>query len=207
MESPRAADPQLISRSVRLDGELPSFRAILKGFDAPRTVWDSADEATVIAGGAAAMLTAEGPDRFDHIRVAAESLFSSGDVHAGTEAACPRLFGGFTFHADQPSARDAAAVDTDGGATAEPDRAATDAAESSPWAAFPDARFVFPRVQVTITDRGPWLTVNAVGPDASVAGVKRRIEAERDRLSSLAAADPETPQPGIVDRRRTTTPE
>jgi len=204
MESPRAADPQLISRSVRLNGELPSFRAVLKGFDAPRTVWDSPGEATVIAGGAAATLTAEGPDRFDHIREAAESLFASGDVHAGTEAACPRLFGGFTFHTDQPSETDRAAVDIDGGEPA-PDE---DAPESTgPWAEFPDARFVFPRVQVTITDRGPWLTVNAVGPDASVAAVEDRIEAERERLCSLPAADPETPQPGLIDRRRTTTPE
>ncbi|MFD1642562.1 isochorismate synthase [Halohasta litorea] len=202
MESPRAADPQLISRSVRLDGGLPSFRAVLKGFDAPRTVWDSPGEATVIAGGAAATLTAEGPDRFDHIREAAESLFASGDVHAGTEAACPRLFGGFTFHADQPSQTDRAALDTDGGEPAE------DTPESAdPWAAFPDARFVFPRVQVTITDRGPWLTVNAVGPDASVAAVEERIETERERLCSLPAADPETPQPGLTDQRRTTTPD
>ena len=202
MESPRAADHQLISRSVRLEGELPSFRAILNALGSPRTVWDAATEPAVLAGGAAATLTASGPDRFDHIREAAETLFSSGDVHAGTEAACPRLFGGFTFHADQPTESDAAAVDTDGG---DPDE---DAPESTdPWAEFPDARFVFPRVQVTITDRGPWLTVNAVGPDATVAAVEERIETERERLCSLPAAAPETPQPGISARRRTTTPE
>jgi len=204
MESPRAADPQLISRSVRLDGERPSFRAVLEGFDSPRTVWDAPGEATVIAGGAAATLTAEGPDRFDHIQEAAESLFASGDVHAGTEAACPRLFGGCTFHADQPSRTDRAAVDTDGG---DPDIDGEAAEPADPWAEFPDARFVFPRVQVTITDRGPWLTVNAVGPEASVAAVEARIETERERLGSLPAAAPGTPQPGIADRRRTTTPE
>ena len=200
MDSPPAADqPRLVSRSVRLDGELPPFRALLAAMASPRTVWDSATEPTVIAGGAAATLTAEGPERFGHIKDAAEKLFSSGDVHAGTEAACPRLFGGFTFHADRPSRDDSAAVDTDGGKPAE--------ATPTPWAAFPDARFVFPRLQVTITDRGPWLTINAVGPEASVEAVETRLEAERDRLASLAAADPETPQPGIAARRRTTTPD
>jgi len=215
MESPRAADqPVLVSRSVRLDGERPSFRATLNALDSPRTVWDAADEPTVVAGGAAATLTADGPNRFDHIRQAAESLFSSGDVHAGTEAACPRLFGGFTFHADQPTETDepevgasGATVDTDGGLTTEPQSDDATATDASPWAAFPDARFVFPRVQVTITDRGPWLTVNAVGPDASVEAVETRLETERERIESLPVADPETPRPGIVDRRRTTTPE
>lgn len=212
MESPREVDQSvLVSRSVRLDDEPPSFRAVLNAFDSPRTVWDAADEPTVIAGGAAATLTASGPDRFDHIREAADSLFSSGDVHAGTEAACPRLFGGFTFHADKPAETEGAVdtkatVDTDGGQTAEPKSDAT-ATESAPWAAFPDARFVFPRVQITITDRGPWLTVNAVGPDASVEAVESRLETERERIGSLPEADPESPQPGIVDRRRTTTPD
>ena len=173
----------------------------------------------MLAGGTAATLTAAGPDRFDQIREAAEALFSSGDVHAGTEAACPRLFGGFTFHAEG-SGSDAATIDTpptppaDGGesttsedAAPTDDQSTTDTESSSPWAAFPDARFVFPRVQVTITDRGPWLTVNAVGPEASVAAVEARIETERERLGSLPAAAPETPRPGIGGRRRTTTPE
>ena len=200
MDAPRAADqPRLVSRSVRLDDELPPFRELLAAMASPRTVWDSATEPTVIAGGAAATLTATGPERFSHIKDAAETLFSSGDVHAGAEAACPRLFGGFTFHAEGASKANSAAVDTDGG---EPPNA-----ESTPWASFPDARFVFPRQQVTITDRGPWLTVNAVGPDASVEAVEARLETERERLASLAAADPETPRPGIAARRRTTTPE
>jgi len=219
MESPRAADCRLVSRSVRLEAKSPSFRAVLDALDRPRTVWDGVGEAMVLAGGTAATLTAAGPDRFDQIREAAESLFSSGDVHAGTEAACPRLFGGFTFHAEGPGS-DAATIDTpptppaDGGESATSEDAAptedsstTDTESSSPWAAFPDARFVFPRVQVTITDRGPWLTVNAVGPEASVAAVEARIETERERLGSLPAAAPETPRPGIGGRRRTTTPE
>jgi len=56
------------------------------------------DDALVLASGAAATLTASGPDRFAEIRAGADDLFDSGDVHAGTEAARPRLFGGFAFH-------------------------------------------------------------------------------------------------------------
>jgi len=190
MESPRVADQSvLVSRSVRLDEGVPPFRTLLNAMDAPRTVWNAADEARVVAGGAAATLTANGPDRFSRIREAAERLFESGDVHAGTEAACPRLFGGFAFHADGP--------DSDDAATDRP----------SPWASFPDARFVFPRVQVTMTETGPWLTVNAVGPDASAAGVESTLAAERERLTELEPGAPALPRPGITDRRRTTTPD
>ena len=186
MESPRVADRAvLVSRSVRLDGAVPSFRTLVDAMASPRTVWDAPGEATVIAGGAAATLTAGGPNRFDRIREAADRLFRTGDVHAGTEAACPRLFGGFAFYGDS----------------------ADDDARDDPWAGFPDARFVFPRVQVTHTESGPWLTVNVVGPDASVEAVEQRIADERERLTALTDDQPPTPRPGILTRRRTTTPE
>ena len=187
MESPRVADRAvLISRSVRLDGAVLSFRTLVDAMAGPRTVWDAPGEATVIAGGAAATLTARGPHRFDRIREAADRLFRTGNVHAGTEAACPRLFGGFAFYGDTASGDDA---------------------RDDPWVGFPDARFVFPRVQVTLTESGPWLTVNAVGPDASVEAVEQRIADERERLTALDDGNDHTPRPGISSRRRTTTPE
>ena len=185
MEPPRVADRMLISRSVQLEATLPSFRELVAAMEQPRTVWNAADEATVIAGGAAATLRANGPERFSQIRSAAETLFDSGDVHAGTEAACPRLFGGFAFYGDTEEA---------------------DGEREKPWTGFPDARFVFPRVQVTLTDSGPWLTVNAVDSDASVAAVEATLDAERERLTALADSKPRQPRPGITDRRRTTTP-
>ncbi len=191
MEPPRVADrPVLISRSVRLADTLASFRTLLNAMESPRTVWDAEDEPTVVAGGAAATLTANGPERFDRIREAADRLFTEGDVHAGTEAACPRLFGGFAFYGDSPD-----------------EATGADADRARPWDGFPDARFVFPRVQVTFTDNGPWLTVNAVGPDASVAAVESRLAAETQRIQSLAEGQPVLPRPGITARRRTTTPE
>ena len=191
MESPRAADrPRLVSRSIPLADAVPSFRTLVDAMETPRTVWNAADEARVVAGGAAATLTANGPDRFSQIQTAAERLFETGDVHAGTEAACPRLFGGFAFHSD--GAVDDETTDTED--------------HTSPWAEFPDARFVFPRVQVTQTEGGPWLTVNAVGPSATPAAVEAKLDDERKRLLSRAVTATAAPRPGITARRRTTTP-
>ena len=165
----------LVSRTVQIRD--PPFRAVLETATRPRTVWSAPGDATIVGSGAAATITANGSDRFVRVREAAEALFETGDVHAGTEAARPRLFGGFAFH--------------------------DDGAERSPWEAFPDARFVFPRVQVTYADNGTWLTVNAVGPDATVEAVEARLCAERERLEDLAD-EPMSPRPGIRGRTRTT---
>ena len=183
MESLRtdAAGHHLVSRSVPIAA--PSFRAVLREADAPRTVWSAPKEATVVGSGAAATLTADGSNRFDAIREAAETLFASGDVHAGTEAARPRLFGGFAFHGDSTS--------------------------GPPWEDFPGARFVFPRVQVTWTDgddpdADAWLTVNAVGDDVDSAAVEARLADARERIESLPDAEPLVDPPGVSGRRRTT---
>jgi len=169
------AETRLVSRSVR--ASVPSPRAALDAMPAPRTFWTAPDEATVVGGGAAATLTADGRDRFAAIKDGIDRVLSAGDVHAGTEAACPRLFGGFAFH--------------------------DEGTDDETWADFPGARFVLPRVQVTDTDRGTWLTVNAVGPDATPDAVETRLESERERLESLDPPEP-TPPPGIVSRTRTT---
>jgi menaquinone-specific isochorismate synthase len=146
---------------------------------APRTFWAAPDEATVVAGGTAATVTADGSDRFEAVHEGIDRVLRSGDVHAGTEAACPRLFGGFAFH-DEGS-------------------------DGATWADFPGARFVLPRVQVTDADRGTWLTVNAVGPDATPSAVEDRLAAERERLEAVAVDDPDPgPPPDIVSRTRTT---
>ncbi|WP_435066965.1 isochorismate synthase [Haloplanus sp. C73] len=166
---------RLVSRSAR--ASVPSLRAALDAMPAPRTFWTAPDEASVVAGGAAATLTADGRDRFTTIKEGVGRVLCEGDVHAGTEAACPRLFGGFAFH-DQR-------------------------ADDDTWDDFPGAQFVLPRVQVTDTDRGTWVTVNAVGPDATVDAVSDRLESECERLESLDAPTPTDP-PEIVSRTRTT---
>ena len=177
MSAPRAGGrARLVSRSVRIPDVDP--RAVLHAADAPRTAWAPPDGATVVAGGAAATIEATGEDRFDAVRAAAADLLDEGDVHAGTEAACPRLFGGFAFHAEGSS--------------------------GEPWGAFPAARFVLPRVQVTETRDGTWLTVTAVGEDATSDAVEARVERERDRIVDLPDPGPGTDRPGVRDRRRTT---
>jgi len=140
------------------------------------------DDALVLASGAAATLTASGPDRFAEIRAGADDLFDSGDVHAGTEAARPRLFGGFAFH--------------DGGC------------DGDPVGAVPEARFVLPRVQVTFADNGTWLTVNAVGgDDADPDAVEARLATERDRLWGARDDGRPPAATGIAATRRTTSRE
>jgi menaquinone-specific isochorismate synthase len=180
MEVPRGDEVarHLVSRAVQIPSPPP--RATLREASHPRLVWDAPDESTVIAGGVAAALDAAGgADRFDAIRSGADALLDSGDVHAGTEAACPRLFGGFAFHDD--------------GCT------------RAPWLDFPVARFVLPRVQVTYTeDRGTWLTVNAVGEDATATAVETRLERERGRLAAIDSESELARPPGIDGRERTT---
>jgi len=176
MESPRATDrSRLVSRTRAIDG-VP----LVSAFDAlegPRTVWAAPDGELVVCGGTAATLSSDGPGRFEQVRAGVERLFASGDVHARAKAARPRVFGGFAFH-DEPAGQ-------------------------PPWRGFPGARFVFPRVQLTVADGRSWLTVNAVGPDATPGAVERRLVAERDRLASLPER-PRGPRPGIKRRRRTT---
>ncbi|WP_255196267.1 isochorismate synthase [Halorarius litoreus] len=157
----------------------PPTRAVLQAADTPRTVWSAPGEPTVVGSGAAAVLTATGTDRFSAVRDAAEDLFSSGNVHAGTEAARPRVFGGFAFHDDHTG--------------------------ESPWTNFPAAQFVLPRVQVTYTgDDEAWLTVNAVGPDATPASVERHIEQVREELARHPDPGPVADPPGVTRRERTT---
>nr|WP_049908907.1 isochorismate synthase [Halorubrum saccharovorum] len=169
----------LVSRTTGIDA--PAFAAAFDALSAPRMTWNAPDDALVFASGAAATLTASGPDRFAAIRSGADDLFDSGDVHAGTEAARPRLFGGFAFH--------------EGGC------------DGDPWEPFPEARFVLPRVQVTFADNGAWLTVNAVGDDADPDAVEERLAAERDRIAGLPREGDRPPRPGIAATRRTTSRE
>ena len=171
--------PPLVSRTTEVDA--PPFAAAFDAFAAPRTTWSAPDDALVLGSGAAATLTASGPERFAEIRSAAADLFDSGDVHAGTEAARPRVFGGFAFHAG--------------------------ACDGDPWGPFPEARFVLPRVQLTFADNGTWLTVNAAGPDAAVDAVEDRLADEVDRIAALEDEATDPPRPGIATTRRTTSRE
>jgi menaquinone-specific isochorismate synthase len=136
-----------------------------------------ADGPSVVASGAAATITASGADRFEAVRRDAERLFAGEENDVGTDPARPRLFGGFAFHAE--------------------------GSEQEPWREFLGARFVLPSVQVTYGESDAWLTVNAVGRDASAEAVGQRLERERERIESLSDPGSRAPPPGVTERTRT----
>jgi menaquinone-specific isochorismate synthase len=167
----------LVSRAVRIP-DPPRPRAVLGAAAAPRTFWSAPEEPTVVGSGAAATITGGGPHRFAAVREAAEELFSSGDVHAGSLSARPRLFGGFAFH-DEHSA------------------------EGS-WRGYPGAEFVLPRVQVTYDDEA-WLSINAV--DADPEAVEGHLASARENLLATdvpAGSAADRGPPGVRSRERTT---
>jgi menaquinone-specific isochorismate synthase len=175
-----AAREPVVSRAVELSA-VPDARAVLEAADAPRLYWSAPGEPAVVGSGAAATVTATGDDRFRTVFDEASTLFSTGDVHAGTLVARPRLFGGFAFHDDH------------GGAP--------------PWEGFPSAGFVLPAEQVTYTDDSAWLTVNDAGSEATPEAVERRLTEARERLADLPDPGPVGPPPGVRDRERTTSQE
>lgn len=102
-----------------------------------RVYWESSRHAVSFAGaGTAAVLMADGADRFCAIRQGVARLFENSIVEAvdAPPAVRPRLFGGFSFQ--------------------------TDHAPHGIWSAFPAAYFVLPRYQLTRAEGRSWLTLN-----------------------------------------------
>jgi menaquinone-specific isochorismate synthase len=165
-------DRALAVRSAEVDP--PEIRALRRALDRPRLVW-AGDAGAAVAGGRAAAITADGPDRFATVRERAETLFAGLDAGDTPRQARPRLYGGFSF------------TDTH-----------TDPGEGATWERYPGALFVLPAVQLSTTPAGSWLTAAATGPDAGYQAAAR-LERWRDRLSELVSAGP-SPPPGIADR-------
>ncbi len=162
-----------VVRSCAVDR--PSVRSFLHAVDRPRLGWGNATR-TVVAGGAAALIQADGPDRFDTVRAAADGLFDGLQTPDSIpEDARPRLFGGFAFHEDH----------TDG----------------EEWQGFPAAQFVLPSIQLTVTSGGAWLTAAATDVDAAETA-DNTLERWQQRLDSLPEFD-QTDPPGIREKRPT----
>jgi menaquinone-specific isochorismate synthase len=170
----------VVSRAVELSS-IPSPRAVLEAASAPRLFWAAPNEATIVASGATARITANGAQRFEAVQAAAADLFATGDVHAGTLAARPRLFGGFAFHDDHST--------------------------TPPWDRFPAAGFILPAVQVTYVNNSAWLTVTAAGSAADADAVEQQVKTERERVEELPAPGPVSHPPGVTTRERTTSRE
>lgn len=169
--------------------ETPAVRSLFSCFDEPRTVWGS-PTTTVVTGGATAVLTASGPDRFQSIRDAATDLFDRLDAPTSLpDGARPRLFGGFSFSDSQQPAPESRQRD-----------GASDDAVDKPWEGYANAAFVLPAVQVSISSDGTWITTVATGPDATETA-ERRLETWRARAESLPVLGLDT-APGVDNRRR-----
>ncbi|WP_336344235.1 isochorismate synthase [Halalkalicoccus ordinarius] len=165
----------LVSRACEVP-EL-SYRTFLARHDPPRIHWAAPAGPEIVGAGAAARLTASGPDRFDRLRSDADRLFS--DVDAELPASVrPRAFGGFAFDEDH--------------------------GDSPPWEGFPAAEFVVPRIQLTRTDDGTWLTVSEYGAEVDAAAVTTELERARESLSDYPEMQPSGRPPGVAATRRTT---
>ncbi len=172
-----SAGSTLVTRTCRIPDV--SFRSFLAGRAAPRIYWTTPDGLEIAANGAVARVTASGENRFDAIRERANELFGSSDADGGPEATRPRLFGGFSFHAEYE--------------------------HRPPWDGFPGAEFVLPEVQLTRTDTDTWLTVS--GRDATPNEVETRLSELRTELESLPEMRPRGDAPGVEATRHTTTRE
>ena len=138
-----------------------SVRSFLHTAARPRVAWADATT-TIVAGGTAATITAEGRDRFETVQTSATALFDSLSVpDGGHEDARPRLFGGFAFHEGH-----------------------ADPSADETWYGYPGAQFVLPAIQLTMSTDGAWLTAAATGPDAGPRAERHLDEWER-RLASL----------------------
>ncbi|MFC7133764.1 MULTISPECIES: isochorismate synthase [Salinibaculum] len=155
-----------------------SVGSFLHAVTRPRLAWGDATT-TMVAGGTAAMITADGRDRFGTVRAGVEDLFDGLSVPDGVHHdARPRLFGGFAFHEGH----------------AEPNA-------SELWHGYPGARFVLPSVQLTMTTSGAWLTAAATGADAT-GRAEETLDEWESRLASLPAFEA-TGRPGIARKRPT----
>ncbi|WP_435360512.1 isochorismate synthase [Haloarchaeobius sp. DFWS5] len=174
---PSAADEEyaLVSRSRRIDDV--SYRAFLASRDPPRLQWAGLEGLELAGAGAAARVTASGPNRFAEVRERATTLFADADC-TNTDAPRPRLVGGFAFDEDHEPA--------------------------DPWDGFPAAEFLLPEVQLTRTDDGTWLTVNRYGRDPDAEAVEAQLDRAATAVADLPAMRPSGVTPGVLSTRRTT---
>ncbi|WIV67866.1 isochorismate synthase [Natrialbaceae archaeon AArc-T1-2] len=170
-------DGSLVSRSCELEDV--SFGAVLEVDGHPRVQWATPHGLEAAGCGVAMRFETSGPDRFETVRSAAADRLTALE-HDGAPASRPRAFGGLSFHDSYDHDHD------------------HDPAE--PWQGFAGASFVVPRVQVTRTDDGTWLTVVAES-DAAAADA---LETWRTRFATLPSMRPSGSAPGIDATRRTT---
>ncbi len=147
-------------RSVTIPWRQGGLLDILRCFpNERRTYWRSAGNLHALAGvGAAAVLTAQGVDRFGNIRQQAGELF--GRIRLDERNPIPpTLIGGIAY-------RDETASD-------------------EIWSSFPSALFILPRFQWTLLNGEMWLTINQAAPDGVLSLADQSIVEEHKNLSAL----------------------
>jgi menaquinone-specific isochorismate synthase len=163
-------------RGCRVDAA--PVKALLRAVGRPRVAWADATT-TVVAGGAAATVSADGADRFEAVRERGEAVFAGLEVPVDLpESARPRLYGGFAFHEGH----------------ADPGAEAT-------WEGYPGAFFVLPAVQFSLAGGEGWLTTTATGPDPAERA-ESRLARWRSRLHALPELGSGRP-PGVTDSHPT----
>ncbi|MFC4988694.1 isochorismate synthase [Saliphagus infecundisoli] len=150
-----------------------SFGAVADVGEGAHVQWAAPDGLELLGRGVAAAFTAAGGNRIEDVRSAAAAFFDRLD-HDGPPESRSRALGGLAFHADH--------------------------GPTPPWTGFPAASFLVPRIQLTRTDRGTWLT--AVG-DGERAATDLLAEWE-ERLERLATMRPSGTKPGVERSRRPT---
>jgi menaquinone-specific isochorismate synthase len=166
LESPT----MLVSYSVPW-ASMPMLDFLRLGINAPRVYWetDKSNSSLRFAGfGVAAAITADGPARFDIVQQQVTQLFAHtfNFVHADVPPeAGPRLVGGFSFNPDGDS--------------------------RGVWSAFPAARFILPRYQLTQSNGRSWLTLNRlVEGQTDGTAIRRELQKELQALPvSLSPAN------------------
>jgi menaquinone-specific isochorismate synthase len=166
-----AGDGALVSHTRTIPDV--ALRSVLDVFDPPTVCWRAPDEPSLVGCGAAATLTATGPDRVASIRSQADDLFGAFE-ESTPRAARPRLFGGFAFHGDH-----------------DPEH---------PWTGFPGAYFVLPEVQVVRDGDETRLTVTLT--DAEEGAASERADEYAERLADLPDPGPPATPPGFEHRSR-----
>ncbi|MBL8146830.1 MAG: isochorismate synthase [Anaerolineae bacterium] len=171
--------PRLAAWTTALDPPDP-FALLRLANGAPRLFWREPEEGLTVVGlGAAAVLRADGPLRAARLQLQMDHLFAGSVIEADSPLAVqPRLFGGLSF---TPSP--------------EPDAL---------WADFGPACFVLPRLMVTVTAGGAWLTVGRYDDD--LADSAARIQGLRDEAEAFCAALGEPPAAAVSAPRWALTP-
>lgn len=186
MESTRSEERTTTGDTVVVRGcavDSPPFRSILSVLDSPRTGWVSPTSA-IVGGGETRTLTARGEDRFTELQTAAQALFEQLQTPESLPSGGrPRLFGGFSF--SHGSRRDR----TKSGLS------------DNLWNDVPQAQFVLPAIQVSVSSDGTWLTATASGPGAHQRANERLVRWRR-RIETLPTFDVGGP-PGVASRQRT----